>query len=132
MKQIGNTEDRINKCMRMCLEWQYDLKRGVEKNPTYYYTKYHVGKCSKKFFEDLAYSVVDRRYVIDKMNMISEHRFKSCENVGTKSNRVIIKEVEIPNYSIWHKTKSIKLDDKTIVKTVAKSRYYVQNTESEN
>ena len=28
---IGTTEDRINKWTRMCLQWQFDKRRGIEK-----------------------------------------------------------------------------------------------------
>ena len=32
-RYIGSTEDRINKWMRMCLQWQFDIRRGIERNP---------------------------------------------------------------------------------------------------
>lgn len=28
-RYIGTTEDRINKWMRMCLHWQFDIRRGI-------------------------------------------------------------------------------------------------------
>ena len=121
-RYIGSTEDRINKWMRMCLQWQFDIRRGIEKKSSHYYTKYHVGKYPKKWFADLKDCVVDREYVINKMNLISEDRMKRDRSLGQKSNKVVIKQIEIPNYSINHKTKGIKVSDDTIVKEVARSR----------
>lgn len=121
-RYIGSTEDRINKWMRMCLQWQFDIRRGIEKKSSHYYTKYHVGKYPKKWFADLKDCVVDREYVINKMNLISEDRMKRDRSLGQKSNKVVIKQVEMPNYSINHKTKGIKVSDDTIVKNVAKSK----------
>ena len=120
-RYIGTTEDRINKWMRMCLQWQFDIRRGIEKKSSHYYTKYHVGKYPKKWFEDLKDCVVDREYVINKMNLISEDRMKRDRSLGINSNKVVIKQVEIPNYSIRHKTRGVKVSDDTIVKNVAKS-----------
>ena len=121
-RYIGSTEDRINKWMRMCLQWQFDIRRGIEKKSSHYYTKYHVGKYPKKWFADLKDSVVDRDYVINKMNLISEDRMKRDRSLGQKSNKVVIKQVEMPNYTINHKTKGIKVSDDTILKEVAKSK----------
>lgn len=121
-RYIGTTEDRINKWMRMCLHWQFDIRRGIENKSSHYYTKYHVGKYPKKWFVDLKDSVVDRDYVINKMNLISEDRMKRDRSLGQKSNKVIIKQVEIPNYTINHKTKGVRVSDDTILKEVAKSK----------
>lgn len=121
-RYIGTTEDRINKWMRMCLQWQFDIRRGIEKKPSHYYTKYHVGKYPKKWFADLKDCVVDRDYVINKMNLISEDRMKRDRSLGQKSNKVVIKQVEIPNYTINHKTKGVRVSDDTILKEVAKSK----------
>ena len=121
-RYIGTTEDRINKWMRMCLHWQFDIRRGIEKKSSHYYTKYHVGKYPKKWFVDLKDSVVDRDYVINKMNLISEDRMKRDRSLGQKSNKVVIKQVEIPNYTINHKTKGVRVNDDTILKEVAKSK----------
>ena len=121
-RYIGTTEDRINKWMRMCLHWQFDIRRGIEKKSSHYYTKYHVGKYPKKWFVDLKDSVVDRDYVINKMNLISEDRMKRDRSLGQKSNKVVIKQVEIPNYTINHKTKGVRVSDDTILKEVANSK----------
>jgi hypothetical protein len=121
-RYVGTTEDRINKWMRMCLQWQFDIRRGIEKKSSHYYTKYHVGKYPKKWFEDLKDCVVDREYVINKMNLISEDRMKRDRSLGINSNKVVIKQVEIPNYSIRHKTRGVKVSEDTIVKNVAKSK----------
>ena len=120
-RYVGTVEDRINKWMRMCLQWQFDIRRGIEKKSSHYYTKYHVGKYPKRYFADLACSVVDREYVINKMNLISEDRMKYDKERGIESNKVVIQQVEIPNYSIKHKTKGIKVNENTIIKNVAKS-----------
>ena len=119
-RYIGSTEDRINKWMRMCLQWQFDIRRGIEKKSSHYYTKYHVGKYPKKWFADLKDCVVDREYVINKMNLISEDRMIRDRNLGLKSNKVVIKQVDIPNYSIKYKTKGVKVGEDTIVKEVAR------------
>ena len=87
-RYVGTTEDRINKWMRMCLQWQFDIRRGIEKKSSHYYTKYHVGKYPKKWFADLKDCVVDRDYVINKMNLISEDRMKRDRSLGQKSNKV--------------------------------------------
>ena len=121
-RYIGTTEDRINKWMRMCLHWQFDIRRGIEKKSSHYYTKYHVGKYPKKWFVDLKDSVVDQDYVINKMNLISEDRMRRDRSLGQKSNKVVIKQVEIPNYTINHKTKGVRVSDDTILKEVAKSK----------
>ena len=81
-----------------------------------------MGKYTKKWFVELKDSVVDRDYVINKMNIISEDRMKRDRSLGQKSNKVIIKQVEIPNYTINHKTKGVRVSDDTILKEVAKSK----------
>ena len=121
-RYIGTTEDRINKWMRMCLQWQFDIRRGIEKKASHYYSKYHVGKYPKKYFEDLAYSVVDRSYVINKMNLISEDRMKYDMERGIESNKVVIQQVDIPNYTVKHRTKGRRIENNTIIKEVAKSK----------
>ena len=67
-RYIGSTEERINKWMRLCLHYQFDKKLGQAKKLSYYCQKYHVGKYAKKWFDDIVHSVVDREYVINKMN----------------------------------------------------------------
>lgn len=118
-RYIGSTEDRINKWMRMCLHWQFDIRRGNEKKSSYYYKKYYVGKYPKKYFEDLDYSVVDRTYVINKMNQISEDRMKYDRKRDVKSNKVVI--VQTNNMSNLY-TKTTKINDDTIIKYVPKSK----------
>ena len=115
-RYIGSTEDRINKWMRMCLQWQFDIRRGIEKKPSHYYTKYHVGKYPKKWFADLKDCVVDREYVINKMNLISDDRMKRDRSLGQNSNRVLIIQADVP------KSKGVKIGDYTILKEVAKSK----------
>lgn len=113
-RYIGSTEDRINKWMRMCLQWQFDIRRGIERKPSHYYTKYHVGKYPKKWFADLKDCVVDREYVINKMNLISEDRMKRDRSLGLNSNKVLIVQSNVPN------PKSIKMGEYTIIKEVAR------------
>lgn len=120
-RYIGTTEDRINKWMRMCLQWQFDIRRGIEKKSEHYFKKYHVGKYSKKWFADLKDSVVDREYVIGKMNLISEDRMKRDRNLGIKSNRVLIVQVDTPTYTAKNNSKGIKVGEDTILKEVARS-----------
>lgn len=115
-RYIGTTEDRINKWMRMCLQWQFDIRRGNEKSASHYFTKYHVGKYSKKYFSDLNRCVVDRDYVINKMNLISAERMKRDRLLGQNSNRVVIMQVDYSEVS----PKAIKISHDTILRTVAK------------
>ena len=122
MAYIGSTEDRINKWMRMCLQWQFDIRRGIEKRPNHYFTKYHVGKYPKRFFDDLSESVVDRDYVINKMNLISEDRMNRDRSLGINSNKVVIEQVESPDCSM-HPARGIKVNDDTVVKKVAKRKH---------
>lgn len=118
-RYIGTTEDRINKWMRMCLQWQFDIRRGIEKKASHYFTKYHVGKYPKSFFNDLAYKVVDRSYVINKMNQISESRMLRDRSLGMNSNRVLLLESDV----ISGGRKGVKVNDNTIVKNVAKTNF---------
>lgn len=131
-RYIGTTEDRINKWLRMCLQWQFDIRRGIEKKSSHYYKKYHVGKYPKKWFADLATCVVDREYVINKMNLISEDRMKYDLERGVKSNKVVIKQIDIPNYSVTHRTKGVKVNENTILKNVAKSKYDLSEVSTQN
>lgn len=126
-RYVGSTEDRINKWMRMCLQWQFDIRRGIEKKPNHYFTKYHVGKYSKKFFDDLPYSVVDRNYVINKMNLISEDRMKRDRKLGHNSNKVVIKQAD---YADSNK-KGRKISEDTILKNVAKSSINLSDVSTE-
>ena len=72
----GNFEDRVNRFMRMCLEWQYDIRKGTAKKPNEYQSKYNVGKYKKEYFNDIATAVIDRNYVISKMERISNDRLE--------------------------------------------------------
>ncbi len=117
-RYIGTTEDRINKWMRMCLQWQFDIRRGIEKKSAYYFTKYHVGKYSKKWFADLKNCVVDRKYVINKMNLISENRMLRDRSLGLKSNKVVIKQVSTDDVNMNGISAKIKVGDDTIVRYV--------------
>lgn len=131
-RYIGTSEDRINKWMRMCLQWQFDIRRGIEKKANHYYTKYHVGKYPKRFFSDLAYSVIDRAYVINKMNIISEDRMKRDRKLGLKSNRVVLQQIDFPVNKIGTVTTGVKINDNTILKKVVKSQYNLSDVSTEN
>lgn len=124
-RYVGTPEDRINKWMRMCLHWQFDIRRGQERSATYYFTKYHVGKYPKFFFEDIKDNVIDRDYVINKMNQISEYRMKRDRNIGLKSNRVQLFQEESANRYICVNMGQggVKINDDTVVKMVGKSLY---------
>lgn len=124
-RYIGSTEDRINKWMRMCLQWQFDIRRGIEKKSSHYFTKYHVGKYPKRYFNDLATSVIDRDYVINKMNMISEDRMKRDRSLGLESNKVVIKQTDNPN------NKKVKVNYNTIVRDVAKTKLNLSEVSTE-
>ena len=131
-RYIGSTEERINKWMRLCLHYQFDKKLGQAKKLSYYCKKYHVGKYAKKWFDDIVYSVVDREYVINKMNLISEDRMKRDRKLGLHSNRVLIKQIDVPNYNIKYKIKGVKINDNTILKNVAKSKLNLSDVSTIN
>jgi len=131
-RYVGTTEDRINKWMRMCLQWQFDIRRGIERKSSHYFTKYHVGKYAKRFFNDIAYSVIDRSYVINKMNIISEDRMKRDRSLGLNSNKVVLRQIELPSNSISKSARGTKISDDTILKNVAKSKYNLSEVSTQN
>ena len=89
-KVIGTTEDRLNRFMSMCLEWQRDLRSGIYHPAAYYFTNFHLGKVKKEMLGDLKNVVVDRDWAIDKMNEISLGRAESEIKSGFKAqNRTI-------------------------------------------
>ena len=89
-KVIGTTEDRLNRFMSMCLEWQRDLRSGIYHPAAYYFTNFHLGKVKKEMLGDLKNVVVDRDWAIDKMNEISIGRAESEIKSGFKAqNRTI-------------------------------------------
>lgn len=120
-RYVGTAEDRINKWMRMCLQWQFDIRNNNERKASHYFTKYHVGKYPKRFFSDLAESVIDRNYVIEKMNMISEDRMKRDRKLGIKSNKVVLRQSVKTEKKAGYVSHSIKVGDDTIVKYVARN-----------
>lgn len=124
-RYVGTPEDRINKWMRMCLHWQFDIRRNQERNATYYFTKYHVGKYPTRFFEDIRTSIIDRDYVINKMNQISEYRMKRDRRLGLNSNKVKLYQQECANQNICLNLSNggVKVNDNTVVKMVGKSLY---------
>jgi len=82
----GTTEDRINRFMRMCLEWQYNLRNGTDeeksKPTSYYFIKYNVGKYKKKYFKNIANAVIDRDFVISLMDKIAQDRIEYDKSIG--------------------------------------------------
>jgi hypothetical protein len=93
-KVIGTTEDRLNRFMSMCLEWQRDLRNGIYHPAAYYFTNYHLGKVKKEMLGDLKHVVVDRDWAIDKMNEISLFRAENEIGNGFNAN----------NRTIYNKT----------------------------
>lgn len=85
-KVIGTTEDRLNRFMSMCLEWQRDLRNRVYHPAAYYFTNFHLGKVSKELLGDLKNVVIDRDWAIDKMNEISLTRAEKEIGNGFKAN----------------------------------------------
>ena len=122
----GNTEERINRFMRMCLEWQYDLKRGCAMRNVDYFKKYNIGKYNSRFFNDLKDAIIDRQWVISRMNTISAARQQRDRNLGIKSNRVIIEQFFAQDGTDVV-TKGIHIKDDAILKNVAKSRIQKDN-----
>lgn len=92
-KVIGTTEDRLNRFMSMCLEWQRDLRNLVYHPAAYYFTNFHLGKVKKEIIGDLKNTVIDRDWAIDKMNEISLGRAENEIKNGYKAqNRTIYNE----------------------------------------
>lgn len=89
-KVIGTTEDRLNRFMQMCLEWQRDLRSNVNKPAAHYFTNYHIGKVKRELMGDLRTAIIDRDWAIDKMNSISLFRAENEINLGHNAqNRTI-------------------------------------------
>ena len=89
-KVIGTTEDRLNRFMQMCLEWQRDLRSFVYHPAAYYFTNYHIGKVKQTLLGDLKNTVMDRDWAIDKMNEISLTRAENEIKLGYNAqNRTI-------------------------------------------
>ncbi len=86
MKVIGTSEDRLNRFMQMCLEWQRDLRNFTYHPAAYYFTNYHIGKVKQDLLGDLKNTVIDRNWAIDKMNEISFTRTQSELGRGYKAN----------------------------------------------
>ena len=85
-KVIGTTEDRLNRFMSMCLEWQRDLRNFIYHPAAYYFTNYHLGKVKKELIGDLRNVVIDREWAIDRMNGISLTRAENEVKSGFKAN----------------------------------------------
>lgn len=118
----GTTEERINRFMRMCLEWQYDLRKGIVKRDGFYFKKYNVGKYSLKYFADIKDSVIDRQFVINKMNSISAGRQQRDRNLGIKRNKVVIRQFFTLNDGERVKSVGIQMKDDSVLKNVARSK----------
>lgn len=131
-RYVGTTEQRINKFMRMCLHWQFNIQRGIEKKSSYYFTKYHVGKYPKRFFSDLSVNVIDRAYAINKMNLISEYRMLRDRKLGLKSNKVVLRQIDFPSNQLGFTSIGVKISDDTILKNVAKSKYNLSEVSTLN
>ena len=100
-KVIGTTEDRLNRFMSMCLEWQRDLRNMVYHPAAYYFTNFHIGKVKKGLIGDLRNVVIDRDWAIDKMNEISLGRAESEVKNGYKAqNRTIYNETNRKTISV--------------------------------
>lgn len=131
-RYVGTTEQRINKFMRMCLHWQFNIQRGIEKKSSYYFTKYHVDKYPKRFFSDLSVNVIDRAYAINKMNLISEYRMLRDRKLGLKSNKVVLRQIDFPSNQLGFTSIGVKISDDTILKNVAKSKYNLSEVSTLN
>ena len=66
------------------------------------------------------------------MNLISEDRMKRDRKHGLHSNRVLIKQIDVPNYNITYKIKGVKINDNTILKNVAKSKLNLSDVSTIN
>lgn len=83
----GSLEDRINRFMRMLLEWQYDIRnlgKDYQHTASYYFRKYNVGNYKKCYFSNIANAVIDRDYAVRLMNKIGNDRIEYDKNLGKK------------------------------------------------
>lgn len=123
-KVIGTTEDRLNRFMSMCLEWQRDLRNMVYHPAAYYFTNFHLGKVKKGIIGDLKNVVIDRDWAIDKMNEISLGRAESEIRNGYKAqNRTIYNETNrkatsVRQLDLFTNTENVSAKKKTVKKDV--------------
>lgn len=123
-KVIGTTEDRLNRFMSMCLEWQRDLRNMVYHPAAYYFTNFHLGKVKKGIIGDLKNVVIDRDWAIDKMNEISLGRAESEIRNGYKAqNRTIYNETNrkatsVRQLDLFANTENVSAKKKTVKKDV--------------
>ena len=123
-KVIGTTEDRLNRFMSMCLEWQRDLSNMVYHPAAYYFTNFHLGKVKKGIIGDLKNVVIDRDWAIDKMNEISLGRAESEIRNGYKAqNRTIYNETNrkatsVRQLDLFTNTENVSAKKKTVKKDV--------------
>ncbi len=57
---------------------------------------------------------------------------KRDRKLGLHSNRVLIRQIDIPNYDIKYKIKSVKINNNTILKNVAKSKFNLSDVSTTN
>jgi hypothetical protein len=76
----GTAEDRLNRFMRMMLEWQYDIRHGVPKKSSEYCEKYNIGKYANRYFNELLSKKIDRRNVKAVIKRINDERNDKHKN----------------------------------------------------
>lgn len=76
----GTAEDRLNRFMRMMLEWQYDIRHGNAENGSYYCKKYNIGKYANRYFNELLSKKIDRRNVKAIIKRINDERNDKHKN----------------------------------------------------
>ena len=114
---IGTTGDRVNRFMRMCLRWQYDKLHGIKLPAAYYFTKFHVGKVSQKYFDTLTTIEIDRDWVIQTMNQLSMDRAIADGRLGIEAHGKVIRELEIDFDNAESNVKSDEVIDNRKVDT---------------
>lgn len=123
-KVIGTTEDRLNRFMSMCLEWQRDLRSMVYHPAAYYFTNFHLGKVKKGIIGDLKNVVIDRDWAIDKMNEISLGRAEGEIRNGYKAqNRTIYNETNrkatsVRQLDLFANTENVSAKKKAVKKGI--------------
>lgn len=70
----GTPEDRLNRFMRMLLEWQYDIRHGQGHRASEYFRKYNIGNYAMRYFRNLPTMKVDRRNVKALIKRINDDR----------------------------------------------------------
>lgn len=74
MAKINKFEERLNRFMRMLLEWQHDIWYYNQRPNNYYFSKYGIGKYNGIYFKDISEKKIDRKYALNILDKIYQDR----------------------------------------------------------